>query len=267
MTEEQIIPEAIILNNSTSKNTLSDGKSDIAKLRLIDFSVDYAKSIENSLKKGDRKIKIREDLYNNLMNIKSILNLYGIPLSCIAFDISADNQKISHLAKVGLEIHLNENAGLRIGSNLKFDDYYVGPDYMHPIADGHKLKVYGYITKKPYTEHNIYKPINNVIDVYDIRETYRVNKPQIKKIFKPLLDITKIFEDHGFRQPPPESEFILKSDISKSNWNVFYNPNKIKIGNTYKEILSTVYDNKGEYVWLEEDLIWDGDRFIWLDKK
>lgn len=259
--EKQIIPISKILLGHNNKVALSVNSSMPSRLSLVDLNVDHSIGVEDYSNKGSTIISLREDVAPEINKIKNILNTFGIPLTCNALDINLDNKNISKISKIGLEVNLNYEAGLSIHSNYINDDYYISPDYNKPIGSGYFLRVYGLVRKHPYLNNTGYNIIYKELDVYDIRETYMKKNPKIKKIFKPLIDITKIFEDHGFINKKPQKEFIYRSDSMKSNWYIFYKSNKISIGTPYKEILSTVHDNNGEYIWVEEDTYWDGDDF------
>lgn len=258
MSDPQTIPEATksIVSSRIAINRA--GISNAPRMILTDFETDQIKYSLLKTESGASTIKVREDLVPALRNIKNILNSYDIPLSCNSQNISIDSENISDLARVGLEISLNRNAALTKVKNPDFSDYYVAP---HPVIQN-KLKLYATVYR-PITFLNIkYKPFRKPLYVYDIRETYGIKPPSLVRIFKNLLDISQIFEDYGFINTPPHKDFFSYSDNIKSNWFSFYNPLKINIGYTYKELLSTVYDNNGESIWLSQNRSWDGERFI-----
>ena len=257
--EKQSIPIPFIINKESKNNSINNGF--VSKLSLKEFQVDQSTSKVNSTKLGTKSIIIREDIISDLISIKNILNSYGIPLSCEFIDININNFYISDIAKLGLQINLNINSALTTKSDLFNMDYYVGPDYNQPFGNWFRLKVYAKSSKKNYNKSILYKEVQNPVDVYDIRNTFGKYPPKIEKIFKPLLDLTNIFENHGFKQVIPNKEFFLKSDNILSNWYSFYKPNKIKIGDTYIECLSRIYDNNGEPIWNEKNLKWDGEKF------
>lgn len=233
------------------------------KMLLLEVPTDLTTSYFLGNKRGTKSIKVREDISNDIQNIKSILNFYEIPLSCMPYDINIKNNNLSYFGKVGLEVALNLFATLTQESSINRDDYFVGPDYSKPLGNGYKLKIYGNVRRK--FQHEKYRYEEKIIDIYDIKETYLINKPNIKKIFKPVIDITKIFEDHGFIQKSPMLDFFEKSDNNKSNWNIFYKPSKFIIGYTYRELLDTVYDLK-KFPYLEiPNMKWDGHRFIKME--
>ncbi len=193
------------------------------------------------------------------------LNRFEVPFSCKAYNINIDNKYISDLSRVGLEINLNPYGGLTPESKIDKSDYYIGPDLDRPFDRFNKLKVYGYANRILEYLDSKYMPIRQPTSVYNINDTYRKGPPQITKIFKPLIDITKIFEDYGWIQKLPEQDFFQKSDNLKSNWFTFYKPIKINIGSTYREVLSTVYENTNNGIWSLPDRIWDGEKFKWQE--
>ncbi len=232
------------------------------KMLLVEFDVDNSTGIRTTNKLGSRKIKIREDIRSDLTIIKEKLNKYNIPLTCNSIDVKLNNTAISYLARVGLEISLNKDSALSKESDLEIDDYYVSPDYNYPIGNGYKLIVYGNVKRNIKYFDEIYIPKKQVLDVYDGRALNTNGPPKIKKIFKNVLNITKIFEDFGYISVLPKQEFFLYSDVEKSNWNIFQKPSKVTIGYSYKELLSSVYYDRGESIWKEPDVKWDGRKFI-----
>ncbi len=232
------------------------------KLLIKDFSVDTANGVRRTSEIGSKTIKVREDIIPALQNIKEKLNKYNIALTCQEQNIDLLNENISLLAKVGLEVRLNPFAGLSSQSNLDIDDYFIGPDYSKPIGNGYKLIVYGNVKRNLKYFSEVYIPEKKIIEVYDPKSLNPNGPPTIKKIFKNVINITKIFEDQGFVQVLPKQDFFLYSDLSKSNWNIFQIPSKIIVGYSYKELLSSVYYDKGEAIWKLPDLLWDGNKFI-----
>jgi len=232
------------------------------KLLLVNLETDLANSNIRSDRRGSKAIKVREDIYPDLLKIKNTLNDYNSKFSCENIDVKINNKKISDFARIGLEIHLNPHAGLTEFSNIEFDNYFVGPNYKNPIGKGFKLNVYA-ATKGVIrifgSETNV---LNEVLDVYDIRETYLKKTPKIVKIFKPVINLSAFFEKFGFIHFLPEQQFFINSDWRVSNWNKFYKPNKIVKGYSYKELLETVYLNNKEPVWNEKDKFWNGSKFI-----
>jgi len=258
--EQQSIPIAQVFTVQESNNHSNNGYNN-SLLSITQFQVDRSTSKVNFSKLGAQSIAVREDIVSDLIKIKNILNEYGIPLSCDYIDIKLNNTHISDMARLGLEINLNIDSGMTRKSDLYNDDYFIAPDFNKPYGNGYQLRVYGQCRKSNPDTKATYKQINKPIDVYDIRETYLKDMPRLKKIFKPLIDITKIFEDHGFIQPHPNKQFIYRSDNTNSNWFVFYKPHKIKIGDTYIEHLSKVFKNNNEPIWLNKNLKWDGGKF------
>ena len=232
------------------------------KMLLVDFDVDKSTGVRSNTSLGANSIKIREDLVPDLKKIKQILNKYNIPLTCESYNVSLTNNFISHLAKVGLEIKLNFNSALTPNSDLEIDDYFIGPDYSFPIGNGYKLIVYGNIKRMVPAAPEDYVESKKIIDVYDARNLNPNGAPKIKKIFKNVLNITKLFERNNFLTVLPKQDLFLYSDLKSSNWNIFQKQPKIVKGYTYKELLETVYYNNNEPIWKQQDLIWDGNKFI-----
>ena len=259
-------PQSIPKPNPTTAANSKSGKSSSAptnrpRMLLVNFETDFSKFNQTDLKMGAKTIKIREDIKPDLNAIKQYINNYDIPFTCEKLDLSLDNKKISHLSRVGLEIRLNQYSGLVTNGDYEYNDYYIGPDYSKPNGNFYKLKVYGNVRRNmPFFDK--YPSFTREIDIYDISSTYLKSAPKIKKIFKPLIDISKIFEDYGFLQEEANSEFFYNSDNLKSNWFIFYKPSKIKVGYSYKELLATVYEDNNETIWKEANLFWNGKKFI-----
>jgi murein DD-endopeptidase MepM/ murein hydrolase activator NlpD len=248
-------------NKDKTKGKPSSNPTTIGRLSIVNFDADFSKSAALTNKKGSKIIKIREDLLTDLIKVKNILNDYNISFTLEEQAPSINNNDISLLAKVGLEIKLNPNAGLNEQSNLNLDDYLIGPDYSKPIGAGYKLKVYTPIRRDIDVFDKTFLPENLMLDIYDVRETYLKKSPKIIKINKKVFDLTKILESLGFVQVLPKQEFFKFSDYKKSNWFFFQKPSKLIKGYTYNELLSTVYTNNGEAAW-NNKLVWDGSRFI-----
>jgi Phage tail lysozyme len=252
------------VSETSSTNSASNNSPPVnrPKMLLRDFTVDKANGIRTTANLGSGVIRVREDIVQDLAFIKDKLNQYNIALTCENQDIKINNNKISLLAKVGLEVRLNPYAGLSSENNLDIDDYFVGPDYSRPVGNGYKLIVYGNVRRNIKYFDEQYVPKQQIIDVYDPRNLNSNGPPSIKKIFKSVINITKIFEDRGFVAVLPKQEFFLYSDLEKSNWNIFQKASKIIVGYSYKELLSTVYYDNGESIWKTSDLKWDGNKFI-----
>lgn len=261
MVEKQSILIAKVIDIESKNNHANNGH-DNTRLLLSSFKVDQSTSKVNSTKLGTNSIIVRQDLINDLTSIKNILNSYGIPLSCDFINISIDNDNISDIARLGLEINLNSFSALTTKSDLWNDDYFVGPDFNKPHGVGYKLKVYAQCRNSNPDKNTRYTQLQHPVDVYDIRSTYSIYPPKIKKLFKPLIDLTQIFGDHGFKQHQPNKQFFYKSDNLESNWFAFYKPFKINIGDTYLQHLSKVYDNNNESIWQNKELKWDGEKFV-----
>lgn len=261
--EQQSIPSANSTNQSTQ--SISTNKSppiNRPKMLLVELDVDQSAGSRLNKNVGAKKIKIREDIKADILKIKEQLNRYNIPMTCETIDIKLNNNFISLLAKVGLEVRLNINSALTKNNDLDIDDYFIGPDYSNPLGNGYKLIVYGNVKKdsRLYGVENIQK--KQIIDVYDGRQLSNSGPPKIKKIFKNVINITNLFEELGFKAVLPRQEFFLYSDVTKSNWNIFQKPSKIVKGYSYKELLYTVYYNNNEPIWKLPDLMWDGDKFV-----
>jgi hypothetical protein len=250
--------------SASQTKTGSTGSNPISypKMKLILFDADLASGVRRDSKLGAKKIKIREDIKPDLDEIKRILNRHQSSLTINSVDISLNNKNNSLLSKVGLEIQLNSFAALSPLMNPEIDDYLVGPDYNFPVPGGYKLIVYANIKKNFAYINEKYQPETKLTDIYNIRNTYLKNKPNINKICRPLLNLTQIFEDLGFTQKIPEKEFFANSNPLASNWNIFQKTSKITKGYTYKELLKTVYHVDSNPIWLEEELFWNGVDFV-----
>jgi len=230
-------------------------------LPIVKFEADLSKNVNVASKRGTKFIKIREDILPDLKKIKDILDTYDARMTMNFIDVSLSNNT-SKFAQVGLEVQLNNNAGLNLESNYDLDDYLIGPDYSVQYGVGYKLKVYA-TTKRNinvFESKYIFQP--SIVDIYDIKSTYLKKQPKIIKVFKRLIDLSKIFEDFGFIQVPPSQDFFIKSDFKKSNWFRFYKPNKLQVGTSYKQMLSTVYKKNNNPIWNSQDMFWDGSKFI-----
>ena len=236
--------------------------SSAGKLKLVLLETDMPTGIKKTLRLGSTRLKVREDIASDITKIKDILNAFQIPLSVLPNDIRLDNKELSLLGRLGLEIVLNKWLGLADDSNLNTDDYLIGPDYNRKLATGYALKIYGRCKQIVSVPTGKYQPIYEPITVYNIKNTVNVAPPEIVKVNIPVLDITQIFEDHGFRQALPRGTFFRYSIVDDANWNIFVKPSKITKGYTYREALETVYYVDNSSIWNNKPLVWNGDRFI-----
>ena len=260
--EKQIIPNIFnITSTPPDQTTLSNFTYKKMELLLKEVNCDSAISVPTKKDQGSAKILLRSDIIPYYYNAKNIINSLESILSCEYIDININNN-ISKIAKLGLQFNMNLVAGITPLSNYRDDDYYIGPDYSKKYGMGYRLKVYGFCKRFPLQNNTNYKIINEVIDVYDIRDTYLYTKPKIKKIYKPVIDITQILEDNGFKQEIPDNDFFIKSNYFKSNWNVFYNINKIKPGDLYKDLLKYIYGENNVESSKYGNLMWNGSKFI-----
>jgi hypothetical protein len=211
------------------------------KLLLIDFPVDLSPSVRNYNQRGSNKIKIREDIRPDLIKIKNILNKYNVPLCCERIEVSLNN-KISLMAKLGLEIKLNPYSA--VINNFLDNDYFIGPDYNVPIGQKFGIKIYGNVKRSIAYFEEKYAVKKELIDVYEPNSN-------IKKIFLSYIDITQIFNDFGF----------IQTNASIDNWFIFSKPNKLIDGLSYKEALYAVYENNGENIWNLPTIKWNGRSF------
>ncbi len=257
----QSLPEGGQSRRNGSDGNTGSPPMNRPKLILVNFTPDQATS-NNILNSGSKIIKVREDIAGDLQKVKDILNFYNIPLSLIGSDINLKNKFLSKIEMLGLQIKLNPNCGLNDFLNEKMDDYFIGPDRSVMINGNYKIKIYGNIKNKILKEHDKYKIYNKPIEVYDISTTKNITKPNIIKILRPVIDVTSIFQDHGFVSLRSDNEFYNKSIVEKSNWNVFFKPSKINIGDTYKQALEHVYFESNDSIWRFSNKKWDGEDFI-----
>jgi murein DD-endopeptidase MepM/ murein hydrolase activator NlpD len=236
--------------------------SSAGKLKLVLLETDMPTGIKKTLRLGSTRLKVREDIASDITKIKDILNAFQIPLSVLPNDVRLDNKELSLLGRLGLEIVLNKWLGLADDSNLNTDDYLIGPDYNRKLATGYALKIYGRCKQIVSVPTGKYQPIYEPISVYNIKNTINVAPPEVVKINTPVLDITQIFEEHGFSQALPRGTFFRYSIVDDANWNIFVKPSKITKGYTYREALETVYYVDNSSIWNNKPLVWNGDRFI-----
>ena len=155
----------------------------VPTIPIVKLNTDLASGVSVSSKRGAKFIKVREDIYGDLLKIKDYLNTYGCNFTFNYIDVSLKNN-ISKLSKVGLEIHLNNNAGLSLSSNYETDDYLIGPDYSEKYGIGYKLKVYAITRQNINVFNNKYIASNGIFDIYDIKDTYLKRQPKIIKVYK-----------------------------------------------------------------------------------
>lgn len=259
--EQQETPRAAETTSQTNNNTAVGGSKPANRpfLLLKKIETDLSNSVTLNNKRGSRYILAREDIYNDLIQIKSILNNFNIPFSCDFLDINLNNENLSTFGRLGLEIRLNNNLAI---SNTQIivnkNEFFVGPNYSKPVGNGYELNVYGVVNKTFNTTQLKYEFKSEVLDVYNIKNNFG-KPPKIEKILKNYLNITKIFEDYGFVHVLPRQDFFANSSPESSNWNIFYKPSKLIKGLSYKEALGSVYEIKNNTS--IANLIWDGKRF------
>lgn len=257
--DKQIIIKSKILQNDDNYSYKSKNiNNNNEKYSIFDFKVDQPVYNTYAGYKSAESIKIRQDIASDLYAIKNHLNIFGVPLSCHIVIPNLNYSNISDFARVGLEVKLFSEISLQKNSSYENDDYFIGPQNLNYTK---RLNVYGLTRKDSDMEEVKYFPKKDIYNIYEIKHTYGTNKPRIKRIYKSLLNITKIFYDYGFSQPEPEEDFFEKSIPEKSNWNIFIKNINLKIGTPYKQLLETVYERNNNKIWLEPDKYWDGEKF------
>lgn len=230
---------------------------------LRDFYTDRSKSVTDLKSQGAGSITVREDLIPYLLEAKRHLNDYDIPFTFNYIPITLYNNEISHFARAGIEINLNINSGMSRFSNYINDDYFIGPNYNMPIGNNYHLNVYGYVRRRLSYLEPVVVPFERETDVYDVSVTYLSGAPKIRKIFKPLVNITEMMLALGFVQYFPDNSFFKDSDYEKANWNKFYFVEGLYIGYKYVDLLNMIYDNVDKTEWPRKNLTWDGNKFTW----
>ena len=254
------------LNTNTQKmNGVLITSSPLAtfpKLKILDFACDL--SVNNPLpsQQGVVNIKIREDLRSDLLNIKDILNYFGIPLTLEYFDFSLDTKE-SYLAKLGLQVNLNRYSSLNVKNNSKFNDYYISPIKNKKIYNnGNYFNVYG----KVKSDSKTYKGINAELielDYYDITNTYNLREPDLKTEKNYYINITNLFYNNGFYPVEPKYGFFKYSKPEDSNWWIFQNYNRLNINTTLEQNLQLIYNKDNNPLWNNSSkILWNGKRFV-----
>lgn len=251
--------QKIIKNKIINKKQNISNDQNINKISIIDFDVDLSEYSSNRGEFGSSKIKIRKDILEKLKSIKNILNNYGIPLTCDLVTPNLNNSDLSVFAQTGLEIRINFYSALNPSNILENNDFFV--DNYSSLRDD-KLRIYGNCRKKYLFSIDTYQPVKKIYNVYGIVKEDKNFFLKKVKIYKTLLDITKIFEDFGFRHLPPDPNFFKENNVKKSNWNIFqYIPSTLIVGSTEKDLLKTVYYESDNNIWLGPEKYWDGEKF------
>ncbi len=233
------------------------------KLKITDFTSDLSVYNKNQLEQGNINIKIREDIRYDLLNVKKILNNFGVPLAMEYFDFNL-NADTSHMSKIGLEIHLNHFSSLNPKNNPKFfNDYYISPIKTRKIYNnGYFFDVYAKIRSSPSTFEGI-TPEFKEIEYYDISNTYKKEIPKIIVEKDYYINITKIFEKYGFFPVDPGYDFFKYSLWENSNWWIFQSYNGLEIGNTLEQSLEKVHIRDNNSIWHNtSNIVWNGKRFV-----
>ena len=239
------------------------------RMLLVDFKTDFNVYSSSDTRRGTKNIKVREDLYNNLIKIKEILNYFAIPFATQYKDVSIKNQNLSYLGRIGLEFNFNDNATLTPDTNINFADYLVAPNFSKSVYNnGYELQIWGRVrSTSDRTNFSGYNIEKRDLKVYDVSRTYKESeKPDIVEIQGTFLNISKILNDHGFFHVSPKYDFYKFSDYTKSNWWIIQSYSRLEIGQTYESALKTVYVKDKNLTWIgSSDKVWNGKMF--LDKK
>ena len=239
------------------------------RMLLVDLKTDFNIYSSSDSKRGSKNIKIREDLYDNLVKIKEILNYFAIPFATQYLDVSIKNEKLSYLGRLGLEFNFNSNATLTPDTNINFADYIIAPNFSRSIYNnGYELQLWGRVRSTADRKSILgYSLEKRELSVYDISRSYKDGKqPEIFEIQGSFLNITKILNDHGFYHASPKYDFFKTSDYTKSNWSIIQSYNRLQVGQTYEEALKKVYIKDRNLSWIgSSDKVWNGKMFV--DKK
>lgn len=222
---------------------------------IVKFNVDASKGSTFSNEPEASFINVRNDLVDSLNQAKQILNNYDIPFTCDYFDVSLENKDIDDLQRLGICVSLNTRAGFNKESSYSDDDYYVGPGF------NNSLVVYGAARRDINIYKNNFEPKKTIYKIYDIRNTYGIDKPEIINLYKNFINISRIFFSLGFYQLKPKAAFFKSSIPEDSNWNKFYKTIPIKDGQSYKELLKQIYSKKNSVIWSQPDKYWNGSKF------
>lgn len=257
---------------SNPNNLIGDPRSIPAtspKLLLVDLPTDFSVYSTGDYSRGSKLIKVREDLYNDLVKIKEILNYFAIPFSTQYIDVSIKNKDLSYLARLGLEFNFNYNSTLTPQTNIKYSDYLVCPNLGKSVFNnGYELELWGRVRSTADRQTiSGYTPEKRELKVYDISTSYKDSKsPNIVEINGIFLNITKILKDHGFYHASPKFDFFKYSDYKSSNWWVIQSNSRLNIGDAYEQALSKVYLRDKNLAWVGSDnKVWNGKMFV--DKK
>lgn len=236
------------------------------KMMLVDFATDFSIYNYNDNVRGSKLIKVREDLYNNLLEIKEILNYFGIPFSTQYLNVSIKNKDLSYLARLGLEFNFNYNATLNPQTNLNFCDYLIAPNFGKSVYNnGYELELWGRVRAIPDNKtFSNYSSEKRELKVYDVSTSYREStSPKIVELNGTFLNISKILKDYGFYHIAPKYSFFKNSDYNNSNWWIIQSHSRISVGDTYRQLLEKVYFKDNNLAWVNsENKVWNGKMFV-----
>jgi murein DD-endopeptidase MepM/ murein hydrolase activator NlpD len=253
------VPKASTDIPKTTSGKIGSPLTNKPKMLLVNFQTDFA-TTERELSNGAKFIKIREDLSGDLAQIKKTLNNYGVPLSCNFIDVKLSNNLISYFARVGLEIHLNDNCALSADKPLDKQQYILVPDASRPLGLGYEFNVYARISREVRDTAITFEPESGIFDAYS---PIANNKPPaLQKVYGSYLNVTKLFNQYGFEFVKPNNQFFSLGIPSKSNWNIIRKKQCLDIGSTYEQLLLTVYDRTSDPIWNHSLVKWNGNGFV-----
>ena len=250
-------PSAVAQNAGVAKSN----PTSYPKIKFINFVPDLSVALTSKFENGAKNIKLREDIFQYLTEIKTIFNKFGVPLVMQFTEHSVNSANIYDA--IGSDIRLNLQSGLNKNNNPQFNDYFISPISEKYLNGLQKFNIYAKVRTELRQELD-FKAETKDLEIYTVNNTYNKLPPQTIKQFGTYINLTKILEYYGFYHIEPSYEFYKFSLSEKLNWNVIRYSNKyIKGVTTLEEALLLVYEKDNSKIWTQANKkLWDGNKFI-----
>ena len=241
-----------------------------SKARLIPMKMDKAR-FGFAAGAGYPNVRIREDIAEELFEIKRILNELGCVLVSVG-SIRPLNAPVStgrvatsfHYA--ALAIDLWTHAGCYPDGNPNTDEYVVQFDHKNLSSNGPKFIVWAKSTenigKSIQTNAGTFQVENKEIPALDVRKTSNKSPPEIISIKGNFVNLTKIFLAHDFFNIGGHKQFYIKSvPMTSEHWHFESRKGLVANQTTFKNVLDVIYTDNGEPPYKFGSYVWNGNYF------
>jgi murein DD-endopeptidase MepM/ murein hydrolase activator NlpD len=229
------------------------------RMKFVRFLPDFLTTATSLIKKGSPEVLIREDMHDDLIKIKKILNKFGVKMSLESYDPTISS---NILENCGLAININEASAVNPEGDVSKDMFVLSFKNGESSYNHKKLTIWAKV-KVAFEEYEDCKVFRGVLPVLNIKKSFsKKSKPEEEKLYGTFINITEILEKNGFRGGIPNFNFVNNSIYKNSGWNNFYYTKVLKKNiTTTIDLIESIYDS--------DDLIkkygnktWDGSSFI-----